>query len=257
MDLGLNGKLVLVTGSSKGIGKGIAEAFLREGASVILTARGREDLEATLESLQDQYGSERVLCLQCDLSYDIDLDMVRTAIGEKFGYLDHLVCNIGSGKSVPVLQEDETEFRRVFDVNLFTAQKTVSALLPLIEKAEAGSITFISSICGCETLGCPTAYSAAKAALNAYAATIARPLGKKNVRVNTISPGNVLFPGSTWEDKLQNDEQAVHAMLDREVPLNRLGTLEEIADTVVFLTSAKASFVTGANWIVDGGQTRS
>ena len=134
-------------------------------------------------------------------------------------------------------------------------------MLPLLEANSAPgnntSILFVSSICGCEVLGCPTAYAAAKSALNTYAKTIARPLGGRNIRVNLLSPGNVIFPGSTWEDKLAADAKTVQAMLEREVPLNRLGSLEEIADIAVFLTSRQAGFVTGANWIADGGQTRS
>jgi 3-oxoacyl-[acyl-carrier protein] reductase len=101
------------------------------------------------------------------------------------------------------------------------------------------------------------AYASAKSALIAYAKNIARPLGEFGIRVNVVSPGNIIFPGSTWEDKLAKSPEDIKAMLQREVPLQRLGTIEEVANVVVFLASQQAAFVTGANWVVDGGQTRS
>lgn len=259
MDMGLDGATVLVTGSSRGIGFGIAEAFLKEGATVVLTGRSQDDLDTAKQALSSAQGT--VITHQADMADATQLTRCAEFIRKQTGRLDHLVCNIGSGKSVPVLSEDDTEFRRVMDINLHTAQHAVQALLPLLEKNGTDgtntSIIFVSSICGCEILGCPTAYAAAKSALNTYAKTIARPLGGKNIRVNLLSPGNVLFPGSTWENKLAADKAGVEAMLEREVPLGRLGTLDEIADIAVFLASKRAGFVTGANWIADGGQTRS
>lgn len=258
MDLGLEGATVLITGSSRGIGFGIADAFLREGATVVLNGRNQADLDTAKSTLST--APTTPLAFLGDLTDEGHLHACAEFITNQTGRLDHLVCNIGSGKSVPVLAEDDAEFHRVLDLNLHTAQKTVHALLPLLEANGANgtntSITFVSSICGCEILGCPTAYAAAKSALNTYAKTIARPLGNKNIRVNLLSPGNVLFPGSTWEDKLAADKDGVETMLAREVPLARLGTLEEIADIAVFLASKRAGFVTGANWIADGGQTR-
>jgi len=123
--------------------------------------------------------------------------------------------------------------------------------------ANSGAIVCISSICGIETLGAPVAYSAAKAGLNAYVSGMARPLAARNIRINAVAPGNILFPGGGWESKLQEDRAAVEAMLKREVAMGRFGKPEEIADAVLFLASCKASFITGTVLVADGGQIRS
>lgn len=262
MNLGLNGQLALITGSTRGIGRGIAEAFLEEGARVIITGRNQADLQATLDQLENRFGAGRARGFAGDLRQPEAVERLGEFIQETWGKLDHLICNLGSGRSVPPLQEDEAEWRRQLDINLLAATAAVRILLPLLEKQaqevrEGPSIIFISSICGLEVLGCPVAYAAAKSALTAYAQNIARPLAKRGIRVNVVTPGNVIFPGSTWEEKLSKSRENVEAMLRQEVPLGRLGTVAEIAQVVAFLASRCASFVTGANWVVDGGQTRS
>ncbi len=262
MDLQIDNQWVLVTGSSRGIGRGIAEVFLREKANVILNDRDRPSLKATVNAFTSEYGHDRVRSLVADLQQPDGIAALSAMIREQVGRLAHLICNIGSGASVPPLQEDLPEFQRMLDLNLLVAVRTVTALRDLLEagaKADnaSSSITFIGSICGLEALGCPIAYASAKAGLIGYAQNIARPLGQRGVRVNVVSPGNILFPGSTWEKKLAADREAVEAMLAGEVPLQRLGTLDEVANVVVFLASRCAAFVSGANWVVDGGQVRS
>lgn len=261
MDLGLDGQHVLVTGSSRGIGKGIAEAFLKEGAQIIVTGRDEAVLQDTVQFFTAEYGAGKVLSFRGNLQHHAILQSIKAFLTARIGHLDHLVCNIGSGQSVPPLQEDLTEFQRMLEINLLGAVAMVKEMLPLLEKSAskggaAASITFIGSICGLEALGCPVAYASAKSALAAYAKNISRPLGQKGIRVNIVSPGNIIFPGSTWENKLVQDRPGVEAMLANEVPLSRLGTPEEVANVVVFLASNCAGFVTGANWVVDGGQTR-
>lgn len=261
MDLALDKQYVLVTGSSRGIGKGIAEAFLKEQARVIVTGRNEAALQDTVQFFAAEYGQGQVLSFNGDLQYPHVLQSIKRFITEEIGYLDHLVCNIGSGRSVPPLQEDMTEFKRMLDINLLLAVGIVQETLPLLEKSvckgdAATSITFVGSICGIDALGCPLAYASAKSALATYAKNISYPLGRKGIRVNILSPGNILFPGSTWEDKLVQERSYIEAMLEREVPLNRFGKVKEVADIVVFLASDHARFVNGANWVVDGGQTR-
>jgi 3-oxoacyl-[acyl-carrier protein] reductase len=118
------------------------------------------------------------------------------------------------------------------------------------------AIICISSICGLAALGAPVTYSAAKAALNATVKGLARPLAKEGIRINAVAPGNILFPGGTWDRKLQEDKDGVEAMLTREVALGRLGTPGEIAGLVTFLASPRAGFITGAIYVADGGQLR-
>ena len=126
----------------------------------------------------------------------------------------------------------------------------------LLGKKSRGSIIFISSICGVEALGAPTDYSVAKAALNAFSKNLAKKVGPE-VRVNTVVPGNIYFEGGTWAEKIKSSKAKVDEMLETEVPLIRLGKPEEVADAVTFLCSERASFITGATLVVDGGQTRS
>ena len=165
-------------------------------------------------------------------------------------------------RTVPPLQEDDAEFLRMLNINLINSVKVVNKVLPLIENSTLdgnnnSSITFISSICGMETLGCPIAYSSAKSALISYAKNLSLYLGKKGIRINIVSPGNIMFPGSTWEQKISEDPDKVNSMLNNEVPLGCLGDVEDVASLVVFLASRRAKFVNGANFVVDGGQSRS
>jgi 3-oxoacyl-[acyl-carrier protein] reductase len=260
MELELEGQSVLITGSSQGIGKGIAEAFLKEQAHVILTGQQASKLDKTKKKFVAQFGQAQISSFVGDLQQESVLLELANFIDDRWGKLDHLVCNIGSGRSVPLLQEDRNEMQRMLDLNLLGSVTAVRLMTPLLERAGSNggvpSIIFIGSICGVEAIGCPVAYATAKSALMSYTQNIARPLARKNIRVNIISPGNILFEGSTWEDKLARDPAVVETMLEREVPLNRLGTLEEVGSVAAFLASKRAGFVSGSNWLVDGGQTR-
>ena len=262
MELKLNNQTALITGSSKGIGRGIAEEFLKEEAIVYVTGKKDKTVENTSSEFSKLYGNGKVQQFVGDLGNPkILIDLKEKIVKETEG-LVHIICNIGSGSSVPPLCEDISEFQRMLDINLLNAVGVVNQLFPLLEKSVSKvgyfpSITFIGSICGVEALGCPVAYASAKSALISYAKNISIPLGKKGIRVNTITPGNIMFPGSTWEKKIKEDKNNVEKMLKDEVPLQCFGSVQDIASTVVFLASEKAKFVNGANWVIDGGQTRS
>ena len=208
MELGLNKTRVLITGSSRGIGAGIASAFLDEGAKVVLTGRDKKTLEGTQEIFSDKYGTGRVQSYVGDLCESSSRSELCECIAS--GGLDHLVCNIGSGRSVPTFQEDANEWHRMLEINLVQAACLVKELRPLLaartKKRGNASITFIGSICGMEAIGCPLPYSSAKAALWAYVKNLVRPLGEDGIRVNQVTPGNILFTGSVWEKKLKKDE---------------------------------------------------
>lgn len=262
VELGLSDRRTLVTGSTRGIGVEIAEALLDEGARVFITGRREEQWQSAMNRLSGRHGGDRLAGVVGDLGDESVLRDVAERIVATWGGLDHLVCNIGSGRSVPLLQEDAEEWGRMLGTNLLAATAAVRVMLPLLEASATDdsdghpSICFIGSICGMEALGCPAAYASAKAALEAYARSIARPLGRKGIRVNVVTPGNVLFPGSTWERRLGENPEGVAEMLDRDVPLGRLGRAREVGDVVAFLLSPRCAFVSGANWVVDGGQTR-
>ena len=248
MNLKLSKKIALVTGSSRGIGRSIAEALYAEGCQLVLNGRNATDLAAVSATLP---GS---LAIVADMMRPEDVQRAITEVLEKFGRLDILVCNVGSGRSVPPGCETTEEWQRVFAHNLWSTTNTVEAAREALAFSK-GSIVCVSSICGLEVIeGAPVTYSAAKAALHAYVRGIARPLGKQGVRINAVAPGNIVFEGSVWAMKLVEDAVEVQAMLDKNVAIGRLGTPEEVASLVTYLASPRAGFATGAIWTLDGGQ---
>jgi 3-oxoacyl-[acyl-carrier protein] reductase len=250
MDLGLKDKVALVTGSTRGIGRAIAERLAAEGARVALNG----SQPALAQSLATEVGAARYY--GADVTDAQACTALAQSIERDFGRLDILVCNVGSGASVPAGAEDAAEWQRMLELNLFSATNMVGAASRLLRQS-AGAVVCVSSICGMAALGCPIAYAGAKAALNSYVRNAARGLGADNVRINAIAPGNILFPGSVWERKLSDDRESVSGMLARDVALRRLGTAEEIADFTAFLASPRSGFATGAVFVVDGGQLRS
>jgi NAD(P)-dependent dehydrogenase (short-subunit alcohol dehydrogenase family) len=253
LQLSLQGKSVLVTGSSRGIGRAIAEAFLAEGSLVSFNGRNTSDLQNVVSTLSD----ENAIAVSGDVSQPEQARAVVERVLAVFGKLDVLVCNVGSGRSVPPGAETHKEWLRVFELNLWSATNMVEASRHALATS-GGAIVCISSVCGQEFVpGAPLTYSAAKAALNSYVRGIARPLGKDGVRINAIAPGNILFDGSVWHRKLNEDASAVKKMLARDVALAKLGTPQDIASLALWLASTAASFCTGSIFVADGGQVHS
>jgi len=249
MKMELEGKVALVSGASRGIGLSIAQALHAEGCHVAMTARGREGLEKAA------LGFKAKVSIHAGDAADpaVARALVAEIVGQTGG-LDVVVCNAGSGASVPPGTETEAEWRRLLDMNLFPTLNMIAAARPHVRRG--GSIICVSSIAGLAALGAPVAYSAAKAALNAAVKGLARPLAGEGLRINAVAPGNILVPGGTWDRKLREDRSGVEAMLARDVALGRLGAPEEIAALTVFLASARAGFITGAVLVADGGQLR-
>ena len=178
---------------------------------------------------------------------------------KKCGSINHLVCNIGSGKSKTGLDESIEEFRNMFEINFFNAVMLTKQLLPLIVSNESKnkSITFISSIAGIEYLDCPISYSCAKSSLSVFSKALSKTLGSDGIRVNTISPGNILFEGSTWDQKISKDKKLTNEYIKNNVPLNKFGSTSDVAQLVEYIISDKSSFLTGSNLVIDGGQNNS
>ena len=251
MLLNLAGKTALITGSSNGIGFSIAQALHAEGCKVALNSRNSEQLAKATAQLSGAIG------LLGDVTQAVEAQRVISEVIKSFGKIDILVCNVGGGNSVPPGEETPEEWQRVFALNLWSTINTVAAARDLLAVSK-GVIICISSICGLETIAsAPITYSAAKAALHSYVRGIARPLGNQGVRINAIAPGNILFDGSVWSRKLSENAPAVQSMLERDVALGCLGQPQDVANLVVYLSSAHASFATGAIWTLDGGQVHS
>jgi 3-oxoacyl-[acyl-carrier protein] reductase len=251
MQLDLSGKSALVTGSSKGIGRVIAEVLHGEGCRVALNGRNSIDLARATDQLAGTIG------VVGDVTRPVEAGQVVAEVLRSFGQLDILVCNVGSGRSVPPGNETAAEWQRVFALNLWGTTNTVEAAKESLIRSK-GVIVCISSICGLEVIsGAPVTYSAAKAALHAYVRGIARPLGKQGVRINAVAPGNILFDGSVWSRKLAENEKAVQSMLGKSVALGCLGTPADVASLVAYLASPCSRFASGGVWTLDGGQVRS
>jgi len=254
MHLNLNSKKVLITGASRGIGLAIAESFLQEDAKTCLVSRGSNALFKNEKKLQNDFGLKNIFAYKCDCTNIESLNSLKDEIGNRWGDLDVVVVNVGDGRSVPDALPDNEQWQQTWNSNFESALQTARIFLPMLKKSE-GCLLFVSSIAGIEAFGAPTDYSTAKSAIIALAKNMARKLASDNVRVNVVAPGNVYFKGSSWDDKIQKDKCRVDEIIKSTVPMNRFATPQEIADSAVFLCSDRASFVTGATLVVDGGQT--
>jgi 3-oxoacyl-[acyl-carrier protein] reductase len=256
MDLALHDKVALVTGASRGIGRAIALSLAAERARVVLCARNLADLDAAVAEARKLGGSDdAALGVVADVTTPEGVAAVVDAAVGKYGGLDVIVNNVGGSGARDFDATDDADLRAILDRNLFPALGVSRAALPHLRTRGGGVIVMIASIYGRESGGGPS-YNAAKAAEISLAKAMARDLAKDRIRVLSVAPGSVLFPGGGWERRQKADPEGIAAFVAREIPSGRFGRPEEIGDVVAFLCSPRAGWITGACIPVDGGQSR-
>lgn len=253
MDLGLAGRSVVVTGASRGIGLAIASAFIAEGARVLICARTAESLAAAAESLRATSAGAQVEVVAADLTTEAGAAAVIQRAVEAFGGLDVMVNNAGATVRGGTAVED---FERSLDLNVIAPLRLMELAKPHLLASGQGAVVNISSIYGRESGG-PAQYNASKSAQIAMTKALALDWIRDGIRVNNVAPGSVAFEGGSWGRRLLDDPEGMATFVAENIPGGRFGTVEEIAQAVVFLASPAASWVVGATLNVDGGQSRS
>jgi 3-oxoacyl-[acyl-carrier protein] reductase len=256
MDLDLEDKVAVVTGGSRGIGKGIALGLAKEGCRLAICARDESDLSKSIDEIKED-GVE-TLGFTGDITNEEDIDTFSKNTLEKFGRIDILVNNVGGNKRNLFENTTLQDWKDIMDLNLISHVNVTQAFLPKMKSQGSGSIIFISSIFGRESGG-PTLsiYNSSKAAMISLAKVMAAELASEGIRVNSVAPGSIRFPGGSWDKRCIDDPKGMEEFIKKELPIGRFGTVEEIANVVCFLASEKASLITGACINADGGQSRS
>ena len=252
MDLQLAGKACLVVGASRGIGRAIGLALAREGARVGAVARGEDGLRALRAEL-DTTGGGPHATIVADV---ITVEGAAAAVdggARALGALDVVVANVGKSFARDAAGMDDADLAKSLDMNLWSAARV--AQRSVAHMTSGGSITLISSIWGREAGGAP-GYNVAKAGVIALGKALARDYAPRGIRVNSVAPGSILFPGGGWERRQQADPAAIADMVSRELPFGRFGTPDEVAAVVAFVASPRASWIAGACVVVDGAQSR-
>jgi len=243
-------KTVVITGSTRGIGLGIAQHFYNLGANVVINGTNPQNFK----KISNNFDTNRSVFIQSDVTSSTGAMLLVQKTIDYFGKIDILICNVGSGSSVALGSETYDEWQRVFNLNFFSTTNMIEAAKDYLIDFKS-KVLCISSICGIDYIkGAPATYSVAKSALNSYVKMISKFYGPKGVVINAIALGNIDFPDSVWQRKLNENPSEVSKTIANEVALQRLGNLNDVVSWVEWLTSPFSSFSNGATYVVDGGQ---
>jgi 3-oxoacyl-[acyl-carrier protein] reductase len=252
LDLQLQGKAAIITGSSRGLGLASARALAAEGCRVCLCARGKEALEQAASGLK----GAQVVAVSADLSTPEGAARVVDAAIDAFSRIDILVNNVATAKGSDIVGTPDAEWQEAFDQTLFPAIRMSRLVVPHMRRQGGGAIVMIASIWGRESGG-RMVYNAVKAAEISLAKAMAQQLAPDNIRVNSVAPGSILFPGGSWDTRQKADPAGIAEFIRRELPFGRFGRADEVGDVVAFLASPRASWMSGSSVTVDGCQSRS
>ena len=240
-----NGLVVLVSGATHGIGKAITKKFVDDGWTVVQNSRNKI-------SNSELIGAKHYIA---DVTKFEECEELITLVMKEFGKLDALICNVGSGADIGTEFTKMERWDHFLRINLSSASNLISAALGALLESK-GSVVAISSVCGVVSVpGAPIEYSAAKKALNTYIKSLASKYGKSGIRFNVVAPGNVLFEGSSWHRKIENDSLGTDQYISENVPLGGFVEPQEIAAAVAFLANQESKSTTGAVLIIDRGQS--
>ena len=248
MNLGLRNKIIIIVGGTYGIGSKLVIDFLKQGSIVHVLSRNNEPIN----DYRFKYES-KLFYYKCDANNQADVTNVLVKIIKVSSKIDVVIHNVGNGSGERLGIQSKKEWDISWNINFETALNVSRIFTDEILKSK-GSILFISSIAGIEEIGAPTSYSVSKSALITYAKVLSRKLAP-NVRVNVIAPGNILTKDGMWDKKLKNEPDLMNKMLKEKVPLKCFGLPEDVSNLALFISSKRASFITGSCYVVDGGQT--
>lgn len=257
MDLELTGRVALVTGASRGIGRGIARALAAEGCDLAIVGRTAEPLERAAAEIAAETGS-RVLPVAADVTAPDAAERLVERTRAEYGALDVLVSNAGGNRRKPFEETTDQDWRELLELNLLSGLRLARRALPALRERGGGSIIFIASLFGRETGGPGLSlYNASKSAVISAARIMALELAASGIRVNSVAPGSILHPGGSWDRRVRAAPDGLAGWIEANLPLGRFGSVEEVASLVAFLASPRASLITGACLAADGGQGRS
>jgi NAD(P)-dependent dehydrogenase (short-subunit alcohol dehydrogenase family) len=248
----LTGKVAIITGSSRGIGRAIAEAYAAAGARVIISSRKQPACEEVAALINATHGEDRAFAIAASISDKGALEALVTKTREHFGRIDLLVCNAASNPHYgPLATISDEQFRKIFDNNVLSNHWLIKMVAPEMLERKEGAIIVVSSVGGLLGSNVIGAYNISKAADFQLVRNLAVEFGRHNVRINAIAPGvtRTDFARALWEDP------AAEAAVKRVTPLDRLGEPGDIAGAAVFFASKASGFITGQSIVIDGGAT--